>query len=711
MLTLLSEDPPRSFGVLYIAPLKSLINDQFSRMEELLEESGLPVFHWHGDVAQSHKARALRNPSGILQMTPESLEAMLMRRGSDVIRLFSDLRFVILDEIHMLTGTDRGSQILCQLVRLQRLIGHCPRRIGLSATIGDLQSAAAWLGAGTGRLTEAPAFSDERTHWRIGAEHFYIQNAQENQTESAARPQNAAEGENSVLSGTSAKEDAASGYALLDPGFEYLYDCCAGKKCLVFSNSREETEYITATFRQIAEHRGEPDLFYIHHGNLSAALREEAEQRLKEDDRPIVTCATVTMELGVDIGRLQRVLQLEAPHTVSSLLQRLGRSGRRGDPPEMMMVFREENPLPNTPLPQLIPWGLLRAIALIQLYLEERFMEPPISKKLPWSLLFQQTLSVLFSSGSLTPAQLAERVLTLPPFHAVTRAQYRCLLASMLNRNFLEMDEEGELLVGLKGERLTNSFHFFAVFQDSEDYTVRCESDEIGTITMPPPVGDRFALAGRVWEVEELDLARRLIYVRAVRGKMKIEWPGDFGEIHTRILERMRQVLEEDVSYPYLKKNAAARLTDARALARRTGMLRHALVHLGGFSWCFFPWLGTRSFRTMRRYIMRNSAAWKLSHMEFEGCYYMTFRAEAPSGLAMFRGWYEKICREGIDCQTLVGENEAPVFEKYDDLIPAELLREAFAQDRLRSDEILRRMPELMERWKRSDERESMDWG
>ena len=152
----LCENPPasESVSVLYIAPLKSLINDQFFRMEELLAESGIPVTHWHGDVGISQKERLLRNPHGILQITPESLESMLMKRGSDVIRLFCSLRYVIVDEIHTLIGADRGNQILCQLSRLSRLIGHSPRRIGLSATIGDASLAAEWLGADSGRATQ-----------------------------------------------------------------------------------------------------------------------------------------------------------------------------------------------------------------------------------------------------------------------------------------------------------------------------------------------------------------------------------------------------------------------------------------------------------------------------------------------------------------------------------------------------------------------------
>ena len=262
ILAKLCEDPPMSVGVLYIAPLKSLINDQFYRMEELLDQSGVRVTHWHGDVAQSHKKKLLEKPQGILQVTPESLESMLINRSNDIVRLFGDLRFVVIDEIHTLTGSDRGNQILCQLARIGHLIGHHPRRVGLSATIGDPQKAADWLGAGSGRETDVPQFDAGKVRWRLGMEHFYIQNAK---TEQATEPKDDA---NPIPKGIP-----------YDAGYSYMYDCVHDRKSLVFSNSREETEYLCATFRQIAKNRGDNDVFLIHHGNLSAPIREENEGR------------------------------------------------------------------------------------------------------------------------------------------------------------------------------------------------------------------------------------------------------------------------------------------------------------------------------------------------------------------------------------------------------------------------------------------------
>ncbi len=672
-------DPPQSVGAIYIAPLKSLINDQFLRVDELLDATGIPVYHWHGDVAQSHKAKLLKSPAGILQITPESLESMLMNRPNDIPRIFADLRYVIIDEIHTMTNTDRGNQVICQLERISRAIGHRPRRIGLSATVGDVEIAAKWLSGGDTRVCDVPEVKPVPLRWRLGLEHFYLADEETLHVGTHEIRKTPSQGDLGLEPDEMPNE--------IDPGYEYVYDCVKGRRALVFSNSREETEYVCATLRQIAENRREPDIFLIHHGNLSASIREEAETLLKSDEERMVACATVTMELGIDIGKLERIVQIGSPISVSSFLQRLGRSGRRGEPPEMMMVFREDAPVPNTPLPQMMPWELLRAIAIIQLYIEERFIEPPLTRKMPFSLLFQQTLSTLVASGELSPKRLADRILSLPPFDAVDREDFRTLLVSMVKNDFLELTDEGGLIVGMKGERLTSGFKFYAVFKDAEDYTVRCESDEIGTISEAPPVGDRFALAGRVWEVEELDLARKLIYVKSVGGKMEISWPGELGEIHTRILERMYRVLAEDTEYPYLKPGAAKRLDLARRVARNTGMLSSPLVSLGGLTYCMFPWLGTKSFRTLRRYLSKNATRFGLSGIEYEGCCFITFKMEKSMANALLDNIAADFAA-GVDVADLVGGNETPTFDKYDDYVPSELLRRAYMTERLRTDEI-----------------------
>lgn len=676
-------DPPSSFGALYIAPLKSLINDQFLRMDELLDESGIPVCHWHGDVAVSHKSKALKEPRGILQITPESLESMLINRSNDICRLFGDLRYIIIDELHTLTGSDRGNQILCQLSRISRLICRSPRRIGLSATVGDVLSACEWLSAGSARETVCPETPRTALKWKLGAESFYIGTYGLEKLPASDSTENPKSAEKASKPEKDIAPESSKSALPFDPGYDFIYESVKNKKCLVFSNSREETEYVTATLRQIAEKRGDPDIFSIHHGNLSASIRESAELDLKNDEIINTTCATVTLELGIDIGKLERIIQIDAPNSVSSLLQRIGRSGRRGSPPEMMMVFREEAPLPDTPLPQLIPWQLLQAIAVVQLYAEERFIEPPIRKSYPFSLMFHQTLSVLLASGELTPARLADRVMSLPPFQSIDKEEYRALLISMIENDFIERTENGSLIVGLAGERLTSSFKFYAVFKDSEDFTVRCGSDEIGTITSPPPVGDRFALAGRLWEVEELDVKGKLVFVKQVAGKMEISWPGDYGEIHTRILKRMLQVLSEDNVYPYLKPNAKKRLEEARALTRKTGVTENRIISLGGYSYALFPWVGTRSFRTVRKLLLTLKDRFRLSAIDYERCYYITFRMEKGTPDELWHAIKEKLSEEDFDLYSLSASGETPVFDKYDEYIPSELLRRAYSFDRL----------------------------
>ncbi len=672
-----TDHPPVRGGVsvLYIAPLKSLINDQFLRLDALLDEAGIPVCHWHGDVSAAQKSKLLKNPEGILQITPESLESMLMRRSNDIPRLFGALRYVVIDEIHTLIASDRGNQIICQICRIEKKANVSVRRVGLSATIGDLSEAADWLGGGSMRHTAAPIPSKSKLHWRLGMEHFYIQNRELDQT-----------GEQVSLGPTAAK-------AMLDAGYEFLYDAVKDKKSLVFSNSREETEYTTATLRQIAERRGDPDIFLIHHGNLSASLREDAEIKMKDEEvARVVTCATVTMELGIDIGRLERVAQIGAPTTVSGFLQRLGRSGRRGAPPEMMMVFREETPLPNAPLPELIPWELLRAIAIVELYKNERFIEPPRHRHLPFSLLYHQTLSILASSGELAPKTLADRVLCLPPFREVERGDYRAMLVYMLQHEDIEQTDEGGLIIGLRGERIISGYRFYAVFKDSDDYTVRCGSDEIGTITNPPPVGDRFALAGRVWEVTDLDMPRRLVYVQRVKGKMEISWPGDGGEIHTRLLEKMREILLGEEQYAYLMPNAAARLATARRVARATGMEKSLLLSIGGSSWVLFPWLGTRAFRTLKRYLRREAGHYGISDIQSESCCYLTFKGKGDLRRGFLEAIGNDLSRNSLDAVDMLAAGETPMFDKFDEYIPAELLKKGYIADRLSPEEVIARL-------------------
>lgn len=666
IITLFSEDMPSSVGCIYIGPLKALINDQFSRLNDLCAEADIPVWHWHGDVAQSHKAKLMKHPSGILQITPESLEALLLHKHAAIAKLFGDLRFVVIDEVHSLLRGDRGGQTLCLIERLSRIAGVNPRRIGLSATIGDPEGTGEFLSLGTGRKTIIPKIDAKGSKWRLSMEHFYVKDAQaaEDKQIPGALP---------VL-----EEKTDDAPANADPGIGYIFEHTRGKKCLVFVNSREECEMVTTTLRHYCELNHEPDRFLVHHGNLSASYRETAEGIMKDDSQYMTTVTTATLELGIDIGRLERAFQIDAPWTVSSFLQRMGRTGRRELPPEMWFVIREDEPEVRAMLPTTIPWKLLQGIALVQLYLEERWVEPPRLDRLPFSLLYHQTMSTLASCGELSPRALADRVLRLHYFHRITQEDYRVLLRHLIATDHIQQTEQGGLIVGLAGERVINSFKFYGVFQESEEYTVRSESQELGTVVSPPPVGEKLAIAGHVWQVLDVDHKRRLIYCQQVKGSVPAYFGQCPGDLHTKILTRMRRVLQEDRQYPYLMKNAVARLEQARFTAAHSGAAEKTLINLGGNMWCLLPWVGTYTFLTMERFLKIKCAdRLGLRNLDSARPFFIQFTMKADES-AFFRVLSEEI-RKPIDPMELVYPKELPLFDKYDEYLPEELVKKGFA--------------------------------
>ena len=667
ILTLLDENPSKTVGVLYIAPLKALINDQFGRLNELCEERGIAVTRWHGDAAQSKKRKLLKKPSGILQITPESLESLMINKHMEIPSLFGDLRFIVIDEIHSLLRADRGLQTFCLIERLCRLACCDPRRIGLSATIGDPELAGKFLAAGSGRGTVIPRFDGGKEVWRLSMEHFY--NSAPQAGEDGPAPAETLP----VEEPTDIAPKAA------DPGIGYIFEHTRGKKCLVFTNSREECEAVCQTLRQYCEVNHEPDRFLIHHGNLSASYRESAEEEMKDDDSFMSVCATATLELGIDIGRLERAFQIDAPFTVSGFLQRMGRTGRRGDPSEMWFVMREDHQEARAMLPDSIPWYLIQGIALVQLYIEERFVEPPRMDRLPYSLLYHQTLSTLASHGEMTAGELASRVLTLSAFHRVTQEDYKLLLRHLLEIDHVNRTENGGLILGLAGERVVNNYKFYAVFQENMEYTVRSGSEQLGTIVKPPPVGDKIAIAGRVWVVEEVDHQRREVFCTLVKGNIPAYFGDVAGDIHTRILERMYRVLSEDRAYPYLMPHAVCRLAEARETFRKSRMAERPLVHLGGKMWALFPWVGSYAFLAMERFLkLRCVQQLGLKGLQSSRPYYMQFTMQASEA-----EFYEIVCREAaqdFDALELVYPGEVPVFEKYDEYVPEELVRKGFAR-------------------------------
>lgn len=667
VITLLYQNPSATVGALYIGPLKTLINDQFIRLSDLLKEADIPVWHWHGDVSQSHKSKLLKNPSGILQITPESLESLLINRSSELVRLLGDVRFVIIDEVHVFMGSDRGRQVLCQLSRLSRFIRTQPRRIGLSATLGDYSLAEDWLKSGTAKEVITPRVNGGQQKIRLAMEHFYVPD------QSASR---VGEGETQSTSDKVAFQKTSAYY-------KYIFEKSKSRKCLIFANNRGEAESVIASLRQLAELERLPDSYHVHHGSISAPLREAAEQAMRDSGVPAVIGATLTLELGIDIGQLDRVIQLGAPFSVSSFLQRLGRSGRRGGPSEMWLVSNEDEPSGKESLPEIIPWHLLQSIAIIQLYLEDRWIEPPQRIKYPFSLLYHQTMSTLAAMGELSPSALAERVLTLPPFSEIKQEDFRDLLLHLIKIDHIQQMDERGLIIGLAGEHIVRNFRFYAVFQDTEEFTVRDESKEIGSIFKPPPPGERFALAGRTWEVLEIDMRHKTVFAKLVRGKVIASWNGSGGNIHDRILQRMRDILFEDNEYSFLQANARERLRETRILARGAGLNESRLLPLGGNTYAFFPWMGSIAYRSLEQ-ILRSISQVSLGIKCTGGLspYYLILQMDTCTA-DDFRDHLDSLRESEIQLEELVVSEENLQIEKYDRFIPLNLLRKAFASDRM----------------------------
>ncbi|WP_296226838.1 DEAD/DEAH box helicase [uncultured Lactobacillus sp.] len=681
ILTDLAENPADSIACLYIAPLKALINDQYDRLKDICEDSDVPVWRYHGDVSASQKRKMFKRPQGVLQITPESLESLMINKHADIPRLFGDLRYVVIDELHSFLRSDRGGQTFCLLERLNRLAGVKPRRIGLSATIGDPGAAGQFLGAGSGHQTRIPKVKSQPQRWRLSMEHFYKSGDQA--------------GDHSALP-AQAVLDQASDQApeLADPGLAYIFDHTRGKKCLVFTNSREECEAVCQVLRQYCEYKHEPDRFMIHHGNLSAALRQGAEAIMKDEDANITTCATATLELGIDVGQLERAFQIEAPFTVSGFLQRMGRTGRRGNPAEMWFVMREEQAESRAMLPVLLPWSLLQGIALVELYLQERWVEPPRDHQLPYSLLYHQTMSTLMAGGEMSPAELASRVLTLSYFRWVSQDDYKVLLRHLIKTDQIQLTENGGLIVGLAGERVTNNFKFYAVFQENEEYSVHAESEELGTIVKPPPLGEKIAIAGHVWVVEEIDRRRRQVYVHQVKGRIPAYFGDVAGDIHPKVLQQMRTILAEERQYPYLMKNAAARLSETRAMAQAACLPDKQLINLGAKTYCLFPWTGSYAFLALERFL-RLKCASRLGLKNFDSVrpYYIQFSMDVSEG-----EFYQILAEEAakdFDPLDLLYPQEVPVFDKYDEYLPDDLVRKEFAYSVLDLAEMRRAIGEI----------------
>ncbi len=575
-LPVLSEvagEPVSGLSVLYVAPLKALINDQFGRLEDLCERLGLSVVRWHGDAPAAAKSSLVKRPRGLALITPESIEALFSRRPAAAKALFGNIRFIVIDELHAFLAGPRGVHLASLLRRIDALATQPARRIGLSATLGDLDAASAWLRPaaphGVRLVRSPPGGSNLQLQVR-----GYVE---------PLRPQ-ATEGEGDLALRTVA---------------DHLMGTLRGSNSLVFGGSRRRVEMVADLLRGLCERDNVPNEFFPHHGNLSKEVREDLERRLKDGRLPTTAVCTSTLELGIDIGSVASVAQIGAPRSLSSLRQRLGRSGRRADAPAVLRLYVIEDELrPDASLLDQIRQEAIRAVAAIRL-LGQGFVEAPGSVDGLGSALLHQTLSVICERGG-ARAETIYRLLCGPgPFASVKPPLFMDLLRSMGGpaAKLIEQAPDGVLMLGEAGERLAGSRDFFAMFASSDEWRVVTGGRSLGSIPISSPVmvGNLIVFAGRRWIVREVDEPTRIITVDPHKGGTPPTFEDSTPEpVDDRLAAEMLAVYMADDQPGWIDVTLARLLDEGRKSFRRMGLEARRAFRVGD-DVHLFTWRGTRS--------------------------------------------------------------------------------------------------------------------
>ena len=572
----LESDPSRIPGarVLYVAPLKALINDQYDRLSGLCEKLEIPLYRWHGDVLASKKSAFLKRPGGILLITPESLEALFVVRGPAVGGLLAALQYVIVDELHAFLGTERGAQLRSLLHRVELAIRRRVPRVGLSATLGDMNLAAEALRPGEPENVRCIVSAAGGQELSVQVRGYLAMSSRNDQSGDEALDQ---------------QQITAD-----------LFRVLRGQDNLAFANSRADVELYAARLRDMCEAARLPNEFFPHHGSLSKELREEVEAALKNHGRPATAVATTTLEMGIDIGSVHSVAQLGAPPSVAALRQRLGRSGRRGEPAILRIYVTEPSIDPRTSLADELRTELVQTIAMLEL-LRAGWCEPPDQDALHLSTLIQQLLSAIAQHGGISAAA-AYRALCGPgsPFTALTPAQFGSLLRDLGAAEVLVQAADGTLLLGPLGERTVNHYSFYAAFSAVEEYRLFTGGHPLGSIpadlTLYP--GAMLIFAGRRWKVTTVDHDHKIIEAVPAPGGRPPHFSGGIAGVHERVRAEMRSVLASNHVPLYLSATAAGLLSEARAAYARYQLADRSVLQAGPHT-LLLPWTGSRAAATL----------------------------------------------------------------------------------------------------------------
>ncbi|MDO4976245.1 MAG: DEAD/DEAH box helicase [Eubacteriales bacterium] len=643
------EQNREGISILYISPLKALINDQFFRIEELLKRTDITLTKWHGDAPVSSKKRLLENANGILQMTIESLEAMFCLHPERIPILFSNLTFVIIDEIHYYLGNERGLQLITLLERIHKRTGCQPLRIGLSATIGEKETALSFLNQGSGR--EGRLIHLKRTDGKASL---------------------------AITTTSIGKEELPNRYLLK------IMKEAKDQRSLLFTNSRRMAELLIVGLKELAKEKNLPDYYYIHHGNIGKSIREETEEKMKKEDGPILTASTRTLELGIDIGDLDQVLFASDPPSISSMVQRLGRSGRKSGKAKMSFHLRY---FPEKGEKRKLDLSLIRSMAMIEVYFREHHLENDTLPVLPYHFLVHVILSVLCEKGCLQLSVLAREVMEFSAFTRMSLDDLRDLLHALLERHLLLQYEDGAIGLDDKGEEIVNSMNFFALFQKGIVMGVYARESFIGSVDRAYRPGDRFYLAGQSWEVIEREIERKRLQVipfeiekNDEKEEIAVSYDG-FEEWKTdeKTMRKIHEILAGKEEYLYLDEASKGVLQDLRKKVQQYQLLDEVTMESSGGALLIQPCLSTKTMQTIFHIL-------KVHNYECELIYLRNLLYGIRIKHCNEKKWHDFchfICKEKYMLDYSYVNVFVKTHHKYDEFLPANLKGKEILWDEL----------------------------
>jgi len=550
IITKIESSAQTELKVLYISPLKALINNQFERIEMLCKDCEIKIYRWHGDVGQSQKNKLLKNPTGILQITPESLESLFINKTGHLKPLFQGVEFIVIDEIHSFLDSQRGTQLRSLLSRLETYTRVRPRIFGLSATLRNFDLIKHWINHKNPEKVEVVEASDEGKELQYSLLHF------------------------------PAGKDGKIPLEL----FEDLRDVTKNYQSLIFCNSRGTVEETTVMLNRLAAKEGIQEGYFAHHSSIDKAEREYVEKRLATSKNPQSIICTSSLELGIDIGTIDLVCQLDTTFTVSSLKQRMGRSGRKQEEAQLLQMYTTNGD------------SLVQSIAVMKLLLEG-WIEPATGYRVPYDILFHQIISLCQEYNGVTWSQLLHCLEESAAFYKLPKHNIVNLISHMVQSEMLEIvPGRNEYIVGLEGERLLRGKGFYSVFMVAIYYDVYCGIRKIGQLDKGVrfDIGENVILAGKLWTIKDMDAKKNKIYVLAAVNAKKPKYLSDPGKIDRKIAETMFEVLCSEEQFQYLDAKASQSLEGLRRKYQMYGIsLNQRVAWELRDSLIFEPFVGT----------------------------------------------------------------------------------------------------------------------